>query len=241
MKPAATTARAAASTSSCIPPPCTRGRRPAARSRPAAARAPSARTECGLAATACQVTARYPCPNRCARARGNPRPVPLRSAYSPGAWQQHRRPDRAVGRVQRARPGPDHDVLLGGLRAGDPARREPVGHPLRGSAAVREGLAQRFLGLPDVHYGDDEHWVCWPARCLAMAAHGDHDRGRARASAKAATCSTWTTRGASAQGLLLEDRPAVATVAPGACGTARTRQRRERRGTLVTCTAAPTR
>jgi hypothetical protein len=25
---------------------------------------------------------------------------------------------------------------------------------------VREGLAQRFRGLPDVHYADDEHWVC---------------------------------------------------------------------------------
>jgi hypothetical protein len=29
-----------------------------------------------------------------------------------------------------------------------------------GVAAVREGLAQRFTGIPDVHYGDDEHWVC---------------------------------------------------------------------------------
>jgi hypothetical protein len=25
--------------------------------------------------------------------------------------------------------------------------------------AVREGLATRFKGLPDVHYGDDRHWV----------------------------------------------------------------------------------
>jgi ketosteroid isomerase-like protein len=24
---------------------------------------------------------------------------------------------------------------------------------------VREGLAPRFKGLPDVHYGDDRHWV----------------------------------------------------------------------------------
>ncbi len=29
-----------------------------------------------------------------------------------------------------------------------------------GRDAVREGLAQRFEGLPDVHYGDHEHWVC---------------------------------------------------------------------------------
>jgi ketosteroid isomerase-like protein len=28
-----------------------------------------------------------------------------------------------------------------------------------GKVAVREGLATRFTGLPDVHYGDDRHWV----------------------------------------------------------------------------------
>jgi hypothetical protein len=25
---------------------------------------------------------------------------------------------------------------------------------------VREGLAARFAGIPDVHYGDDEHFAC---------------------------------------------------------------------------------
>jgi ketosteroid isomerase-like protein len=29
-----------------------------------------------------------------------------------------------------------------------------------GRAAVREGLAGRFTGIPDVHYGEDEHWAC---------------------------------------------------------------------------------
>ena len=29
-----------------------------------------------------------------------------------------------------------------------------------GRQAVREGLGQRFAGIPDVHYGDDEHWTC---------------------------------------------------------------------------------
>ena len=29
-----------------------------------------------------------------------------------------------------------------------------------GRAQVREGLSGRFKGLPDVHYGDDRHWVC---------------------------------------------------------------------------------
>ena len=35
----------------------------------------------------------------------------------------------------------------------------PEGRRLSGKAAVREGLASRFKGLPDVHYGDDRHWV----------------------------------------------------------------------------------
>ncbi len=41
-----------------------------------------------------------------------------------------------------------------------PRGENPWGTRFDGPAAVREGLAQRFRGLPDVHYGDDEHWVC---------------------------------------------------------------------------------
>jgi ketosteroid isomerase-like protein len=29
-----------------------------------------------------------------------------------------------------------------------------------GKDAVREGLAARFAGIPDVHYGEDRHFVC---------------------------------------------------------------------------------
>lgn len=29
-----------------------------------------------------------------------------------------------------------------------------------GKSQVRDGLASRFAGIPDVHYGDDVHWVC---------------------------------------------------------------------------------
>ena len=35
----------------------------------------------------------------------------------------------------------------------------PEGRRFVGKSAVREGLASRFAGLPDVHYGDDRHWV----------------------------------------------------------------------------------
>jgi ketosteroid isomerase-like protein len=40
-----------------------------------------------------------------------------------------------------------------------PKGPEPWGQRLLGKPAVREGLATRFTGLPDVHYGDDRHWV----------------------------------------------------------------------------------
>ena len=29
-----------------------------------------------------------------------------------------------------------------------------------GKAEVRAGLASRFEGIPDVHYGNDQHWIC---------------------------------------------------------------------------------
>ncbi len=40
-----------------------------------------------------------------------------------------------------------------------PRGPEPWGQRFTGKAAVREGLATRFEGLPDVHYGEDRHWV----------------------------------------------------------------------------------
>jgi ketosteroid isomerase-like protein len=33
------------------------------------------------------------------------------------------------------------------------------GKRLTGKPSVREGLAMRFKGLPDVHYSDDRHWT----------------------------------------------------------------------------------
>jgi ketosteroid isomerase-like protein len=40
-----------------------------------------------------------------------------------------------------------------------PRGPEPEGRRFVGKSAVREGLASRFAGLPDVHYSDDQHWV----------------------------------------------------------------------------------
>lgn len=40
-----------------------------------------------------------------------------------------------------------------------PRGPDPWGQRFLGKAEVREGLATRFAGLPDVHYGDDRHWI----------------------------------------------------------------------------------
>jgi ketosteroid isomerase-like protein len=40
-----------------------------------------------------------------------------------------------------------------------PRGPEPFGTRYAGKAAVRAGLATRFTGIPDVHYGDDRHWL----------------------------------------------------------------------------------
>lgn len=40
-----------------------------------------------------------------------------------------------------------------------PRGAEPWGQRFIGKAQVREGLAKRFTGIPDVHYGEDIHWI----------------------------------------------------------------------------------
>jgi ketosteroid isomerase-like protein len=41
-----------------------------------------------------------------------------------------------------------------------PRGAKPRGDRFVGKAEVRAGLAKRFEGIPNVHYGDDQHWVC---------------------------------------------------------------------------------
>jgi ketosteroid isomerase-like protein len=36
----------------------------------------------------------------------------------------------------------------------------PGGRRLVGKEQVREGIQSRLDGIPDVHYGDDRHWLC---------------------------------------------------------------------------------
>ena len=40
-----------------------------------------------------------------------------------------------------------------------PRGPDPWGQRYVGKAEVRKALATRFEGIPDVHYGDDQHWV----------------------------------------------------------------------------------
>src|SRR5262245_56452841 len=40
-----------------------------------------------------------------------------------------------------------------------PRGPDPWGQRFLGKVGVREALAGRFKGLPDVHYSDDRHWI----------------------------------------------------------------------------------
>jgi len=44
-----------------------------------------------------------------------------------------------------------------------PRGASPRGDRFVGKDDVRAGLAKRFSGIPDVHYGEDRHWVCGTA------------------------------------------------------------------------------
>lgn len=41
-----------------------------------------------------------------------------------------------------------------------PRGAKPRGDRYVGKHEVRAGLSKRFAGIPDVHYGEDQHWVC---------------------------------------------------------------------------------
>jgi len=66
-----------------------------------------------------------------------------------------------------------------------PRGAKPRGDRFTGKAEVRAGLAKRFEGIPDVHYGDDRHWVCsdgfgvseWTLTGTSTAGHSIELRG----------------------------------------------------------------
>ena len=46
-----------------------------------------------------------------------------------------------------------------------------------GKPAVRDGLSTRFKGLPDVHYGEDIHWVAGDRGCSEWTLTGTRPTG----------------------------------------------------------------
>ena len=46
-----------------------------------------------------------------------------------------------------------------------PRGPDPWGRRLEGHDRVREGLADRFAGIPDVHYGEHRHWLSGSRGC----------------------------------------------------------------------------
>jgi steroid delta-isomerase-like uncharacterized protein len=66
-----------------------------------------------------------------------------------------------------------------------PRGPKPWGQRFVGKEQVREGLANRFKGIPDVHYNDDQHWIS-----------DDGTRG----------ASEWTLTGTTISGVKLEVR-----------------------------------
>ncbi len=50
--------------------------------------------------------------------------------------------------------------MRGALPRESPRGPDLWGRRFEGKEEVRRGLAARFEGIPDVHYGDDDHFVC---------------------------------------------------------------------------------
>ena len=70
-----------------------------------------------------------------------------------------------------------------------PRGPDPWGRRFAGKDQVRRGLAARFEGIPDGHYGDDDHFACgtrgvseWTIRGTTVAGERIEVRG----------CDLWT-------------------------------------------------
>ena len=92
-----------------------------------------------------------------------------------------------------------------------PRGPHPWGLRFEGRDRVREGLATRFAGIPDVHYGEDRHWVSGSRGCSEMAADRDDDAGRAYQRSRLRPVRAQR-RLDLAEGLVLEDRRGIVPV-----------------------------
>lgn len=58
-----------------------------------------------------------------------------------------------------------------------PRGPEPWGRRMEGREEVRRGLQSRFAGIPDVHYGDDRHWIAGDRGCSEWLLTGTTRQG----------------------------------------------------------------
>ena len=58
-----------------------------------------------------------------------------------------------------------------------PRGPHPWGLRFEGHDGVREGLATRFAGIPDVHYGEDRHWLSGSRGCSEWLLTGTTTQG----------------------------------------------------------------
>ena len=58
-----------------------------------------------------------------------------------------------------------------------PRGPDPWGRRLRGREQVHAGLASRFAGIPDVHYGNDRHWIAGGRGCSEWLLTGTTTEG----------------------------------------------------------------
>ena len=89
-----------------------------------------------------------------------------------------------------------------------PKGPDPWGRRFVGKAQVREGIAARFAGIPDVHYGDGSHWVSGDRGVSEWTLTGNHDRWRASPTSRLRPVDI-SRRASRQEGLVLEDRGRV--------------------------------
>jgi hypothetical protein len=70
-----------------------------------------------------------------------------------------------------------------------PRGPDPWGRRFVGKAEVRSGLLARFEGIPDVHYGEDDHFACGPRGVSEWTIMGT-DLGGNRIEVRG--CDLWT-------------------------------------------------
>jgi len=73
-----------------------------------------------------------------------------------------------------------------------PRGPDPWGRRFVGKTEVREGLGARFAGIPDVHYGEDEHFVAGDRGASEWMLTGTTVEGERL---EVRGCDLWTFRG----------------------------------------------